>query len=89
MADYSTLMSAIIKKEMSIVGKEFALKVARNVPDVEVDDEGNVSGGNKARLHMLVEEYRRVSGGLAVIFARKAIQPFLSGGEDLPEELKG
>ena len=89
MTDYTRLMSAIIKKEMSIMGKDFALKVARNVPGLVIDDAGNVkSVGTKAQLRLLVAQYKSVSGGLAVMFAKKAIEPLLSGDEDLPDELK-
>ena len=89
MADYDRLMTAIIKKQMSIIGSEFALKVARNVPGIEVDDKGNVtSSASKAKLRILVEEYKLISGELAVLFAKKAIQSLLNGKEDLPDELK-
>lgn len=89
MADYAELMSAIIKKQMSIIGAKLALQQARKVPGIKVDDNGNVTAGeSKAKLQALVDAYREIAGAVAVMFAKKAIKPLLSGKEDLPDELK-
>ena len=88
MASYDELMTAIVKKEISIMGKEVALRESRSVPGIQVDDNGNVSGGSKAKLRALIDVYKQLSGGMAIVFAKRAIAPFLTGKEDLPEELK-
>ena len=88
MATYDELMTAIIKKEISIVGREVALRIARSVPGIKVDDDGNVTDGTKAKLRSLANAYKELSGGIAFVFAKKAIAPILTGKEDLPEELK-
>jgi len=89
MTDYNILMSAVIKKEMSIIGKELVLRIARKTTDLEIDNLGNIkSGGTKMKLRLLVEEYKRVSGPLAVVFAKRAMKPLLTGNEDIPLELK-
>jgi len=88
MASYDEMMTEIVKKQISIIGEEIALKQARTVPGIKVDDKGNVSGGSKAKMKSLVDVYKEIAGGVAVIFAKKAIKPLLTGKEDLPEELK-
>ena len=89
MATYDELMTAIVKKQMSVRGKESALHEARSVPGIQVDDNGNVSGGSKAKLKSLVNVYKDITGTIAVTFAKRAKAPLLTGKEDLPEELKG
>ena len=53
-----------------------------------VDDDGNVKGGSKAKMRSLVDAYKELSGEIVIIFAKKAIEPLLTGKEDIPEELK-
>jgi hypothetical protein len=89
MATYDELMTAIIKKQISIIGEKVALKMATEVIGIKVDNSGNVTGGNKAKLESLVDKYKEIAGGVAVLFAKKAIKPLLSGKEDLPNDLRG
>jgi len=89
MVSYDQLMTVIILKEISIMGKEVALKESRIVPGIKVDDQGNVTGGSKAKLKSLIDVFKELSGGMAIVFAKKAIEPILTGDEDLPEELAG
>jgi hypothetical protein len=88
MATYDELMTAIVKKQISIIGEKVALKMAIEVPGLKVDSSGNVAGGNKSKLEALVDKYKEIAGGVAVLFAKKAIKPLLSGKEDLPDDLK-
>ena len=88
MASYDELMTAVVKKQITIIGEKIALKQAQKVSGIKVDASGNVSGGNKAKLEALVDKYKEIAGGVAIIFAKKAIKPLLSGKEDLPSELK-
>ena len=89
MTNYAELMTAIIKKQIDIIGAKVALKQARTVSGVEVDDEGNVKkGASKEKLAKLIGAYKQIAGAVAVMFAKNAIQPLLKGDEDLPDELK-
>ena len=90
MANYAELMSAIIKKQISIIGEKVALDKARSVSGIKVDDSGNVTeGASKAKLQALLDAYKAVAGGVSIMFAKKAIKPLLTGKEDLPAELVG
>ena len=89
MTEYARLMTAIIKKEIPIIGMELALKIARSVPGLQVDNSGNViSVATKIQLQILVDLYKQVSGDISILFAKKAIKQLLTGKEDLPNELK-
>ena len=88
MASYDELMTAVVKRQVAIIGQKIAINKAKEVKGITVDDSGNVSGGNKAKLESLVEKYKGIAGGVAVLFAKKAIKPLLSGKEDLPDTLK-
>lgn len=89
MATYAELMTAIIKKQISIIGEKIALQLARKVFGLKVSDDGTVTAGaSKEALADLLEQYKAIAGGVAVMFAKRAIEPILSGKEDLPEELK-
>ncbi len=88
MATYNELMTAIVKKEIATIGATIALKLARKVPGITVDDTGNVTGGSKATLQQLVDSYKTIAGSIATMFAKNAIKYLLAGDEDLPDELK-
>jgi len=88
MTDYADLMSAIIKKHIFAIGATIALQQARNVPKIKVSDNGIVTAGaSKENLKALIEEYKKIAGSVAIIFAKNAIGPLLTGKEDLPKEL--
>lgn len=82
-------MTAIVKKQISIIGVKLAIHLARKVPNIKVSDDGTVTAGaNKEVMKMLVDQYKTIAGGISVMFAKKAIQPLLTGNEDLPDELR-
>ena len=73
MTDYADLMTAIIKKQITIIGAELALKLARSVNGIEVSDAGVVTtGASKDKLRALLEAYKQVAGEVSVMFAKKA-----------------
>ncbi|MFC1455124.1 hypothetical protein ACFLQI_03500 [Candidatus Undinarchaeota archaeon] len=89
MAQYGELMTAIVQKQMSLVGRTVALKTARQVLGIEVSDAGIVHGhASKSTLELLLKEYESLSGEHAFALAKDAIKPILDGTEDLPDKLK-
>jgi len=86
-------MTAIIKKQITIIGSEKALKYARRVPGVVVADDGRVtSGADQAALAGLVQEYKKLAGTVAIMVMKSSIAPLLSGANGanlvLPQELR-
>ncbi len=90
MVQYNDLMTAIIKKQITIIGSEKAVRYARRVPGVVVKDDGTVApGASKAHLASLIQEYKKVAGEVAMFLIRQSVAPLLSQSQlDLPAELK-
>lgn len=86
---YEDLMTAIVKKQISVIGSERAILFARKVPQIAVSDDGTVIGGNKAALSALCQQYMSVASGVAKMLMKSAVAPLLSGSSvDLPDELR-
>lgn len=86
---YEDLMTAIVKKQISIIGSERAVYFARKVPRIAVDDDGNVTGGGKDSLSTLCQQYMSVASGVAKMLMKSAIAPLIAGSSlDLPDELR-
>ena len=66
--DYRKLIEEIVSKQMAILGPDIALRKARNVPGLEVDEQGVVQRLNEADsqniLQKLVDEYIALSGAI-------------------------
>lgn len=63
--DFKNLITEIIRKQIDILGPEMAIRRAKNVPGLEVKDDGQVaalSGDREVILKELVEEYISLSG---------------------------
>lgn len=77
-AQYTTLISEVIKKQSIILGPEIAILKARSVPGLMVDNDGKVTGvgdNPQATLQKLVDQYVELSGqivknALGSIFAK-------------------
>ena len=77
-AQYTTLISEIIKKQSIILGPEIAILKARSVNGLMVDNDGKVTGvgdNPKETLQNLVDQYVELSGqivknALGSIFAK-------------------
>ena len=77
-AQYSALISEVIKKQSVILGPEIAILKARSVPGLMVDNDGKVTGvgpSPKDTLQNLVDQYVELSGqivknALGSIFAK-------------------
>jgi hypothetical protein len=87
---YGDLMTAIVQKQISIIGTERAILFARKVPRIAVNDDGTVTGGGtKDALSALCQQYMSVASGVARMLMKSAIAPLISGSSlDLPEELR-
>lgn len=87
---YGDLMTAIVKKQISVIGSERAILFARKVPRIAVNDDGTVtSGGSKDTLSILCQQYMSVASGVAKMLMKSAVAPLIAGSTlDLPDELR-
>ncbi len=87
---YEDLMTAIVKKQISVIGSERAIFFARKVPQIDVSDDGTVrNGGSKAALSVVCQQYMSVASGVARMLMKSAVAPLLAGAAlDLPDELR-
>lgn len=77
---YCEIATAIIQKQIGILGKDVALKKVAAVRDIVANDEGEVITMYKPAqaLESLVEQYKEVSGETAVQFCQNAAQPIIT-----------
>jgi uncharacterized membrane protein len=92
-ADYEDLISATVKKFMTVVRKETIIGVANSIDGLQVDDNGNVVALTRAGSAVFEEvylKYKSMGGGVAKIFAKQAIKPIIESnpGLAIPDELK-
>lgn len=83
---YCDLATAIIQKQAAIIGQEIAIKKAKSLNNLVLDDEGQVLavyGKPLKTLELLVMQYSKISGDTAVQFCREAIQPIVRKYPDL------
>lgn len=88
---YKELIERVVKEEKKIVG-EVAVKTARDLDGVVVDEEGNVielTENGFEVFRTLYEKYKELGFGTAKIIIKKAIEPVLEKYPDIkiPEEL--
>ncbi len=60
MADYKDVMTKAVQKEMKVVGEKTALKIAKSVEGITVNDKGEVtsySGDGSTKLGDMIEAY--------------------------------
>lgn len=86
---YGVILTSIIKRFLELVGPEAALSVARRIPLLSVDDEGNVLSYDDedpvGTITALIYAYRDVFGEVAVMLSQQAAQP-VAGDESLLQE---
>ena len=78
---YNELATAIIQKQASILGMNVALKRARNVAGLDIDDTGHVSalsGDPNQVIADLVDQYKSLSGSVGVEFCKQAAKAWLN-----------
>jgi DNA-binding NarL/FixJ family response regulator len=85
---YRAILTAIVKRFVRLVGAPAALNVARKIPHLSVDDDGNVLDYDKddplASITTLIDQYGAVFGDIARTLAQQAAQPLVeTANEDL------
>jgi DNA-binding NarL/FixJ family response regulator len=79
---YRQVITAIVKRFARLAGIPAALNVARKVPQLSVDDEGNVLEYNTydpiGTITLLIDQYEVLYGEIARTLARQAAQPHFS-----------
>lgn len=83
---YRAILTAIVKRFVQLAGAPAALNVARRIPQLSVDDEGNVLDYDKddplSSITLLIDQYGAVFGDIAVTLARQAAQPIVEVTDD-------
>ena len=72
---YHELIEQIIQKQASVIGLQVAIRRARKVPNLEVDDQGVVTSLPQnviPILEGLTEQYKALSGSMGVDFCKQA-----------------
>jgi DNA-binding NarL/FixJ family response regulator len=79
---YRAILTSIVKRFVRLVGAPAALNVARKIPNLVVDEEGNVqaydTGDPLGTITALVEGYGFVFGEVALALSRQAAQPIVA-----------
>ena len=67
-ADYQNLIEEIVGKQVEILGPDIALRKAKNIPGLELDETGQVLRLDESSaqniLQQLVDEYIALSGAI-------------------------
>ena len=74
---YKAMMSEVIKKQIIIIGPDIAVLKARNVKEITVGNDGNVTdikGDPSAALERLISAYVELSGQIV----RSALGPIFT-----------
>lgn len=64
-ADYNSLITDIVHKQMDILGPEIAVRIANKVPGLKITNDGKVSsiqGDEQQVLQNLIDQYIGLSG---------------------------
>ncbi len=91
MVTYEEVAEAAVKREMEIIGKQIAVKIAKETEGVAIDDDGNVDkikGEGKEVIAKLVSEYEEKIGKVAVTLISKAIKEIGGDELDLPSRIE-
>ncbi len=85
-AAYRAILTAIVKRFVRLAGAPAALSVARKIPQLSVDDDGNVLNYDQddplASITLLIDQYGAVFGDVALSLARQAAQPAVEVADD-------
>ncbi len=76
---YHLLVEEIIKKQATVLGLAVAIRRARNVSGLLINDEGVVQempANIPSALESLVEQYKALSGSMGVEFCKEAASSF-------------
>jgi DNA-binding NarL/FixJ family response regulator len=83
---YRAILTSIVKRFVRLVGAPAALNVARKIPRLSVDDEGNVlehdADNPLATVTALIDAYGAVFGEVAITLSRQAVQPVADAADE-------
>jgi two-component system NarL family response regulator len=83
---YREILASIIKRFVRLVGAQAAINVARRIPRLSVDAEGNVLDYNRDdpldTITLLMDEFGSVFGDAAVTLAQQAAKPVAQSADD-------
>jgi len=86
---YAEIITAIVKRFARLSGMPTALHVARKIPELSVDDEGNVLGYNIrdpiGTINFLIDQHEVLYGEIARSLAIQATQPLATDKKILDE----
>jgi hypothetical protein len=91
MADYAQLIEIVIEKEKEILGGKTAIKIAQDVPELEINDDGSldeIKDGGKNALDNLVKKYQGIGGSVSASLIANRLKDEDLEGIDLPERLE-
>ena len=77
MEDSRATFTAVIKKQMEILGSDITLARVRNVPGIKVDQEGNVISG-EGETQFLLEQLTNQFVELSGLIIKKTMESILS-----------
>lgn len=87
-APYQDILTSIVKRFVRLVGPQAALRIARRIPHLSVDDDGNVLDYDRddplGNLRLLIDQFELVFGDAAISLSRQASRPVVEAREDLP-----
>lgn len=87
-ARYREVLTSVVKRFVRLVGAPAALNVARRIPYLSVDDEGNVLDYNREdpldTITLLIDQFGSVFGDVAATLAQKAVEPVTKASGDEP-----
>jgi len=87
-APYQDILTSIVKRFVRLVGPQAALRIARRIPQLSVDDDGNVLDYDRdnplGSLRLLIDHFELVFGDAAISLSRQASRPVVDAHDDLP-----
>ena len=92
MTDYRELIEKTIEREIGVLGRDRAIKVAQYTKGIKVKDDGTVDnyvGDGKEQLGRVIEAYADIAS-VARLIIKKELKPFFQENSDLekPDVLK-
>ena len=91
MVEYEDVLKAVIEREMEIIGRSLALRLADDTEGLNIDvsiSVEDVGESGKEILEKLVEKYEDASGPVAAAIIARAISDAGGSELDLPEKIK-
>ncbi len=91
MVTYKDIAQKIVDREMEVIGQQLAMRTAREVEGIEINDEGDIQeleGEGKKLIDELVKGYEEKTGKVAVSIIARTVKEIGGDEKDLPERLE-